>query len=44
MTQTLLAALTEAGWLAAGLGIGLVGLVVLRHIRAQREANEWDPY
>ncbi len=44
MTQTLLVALTQAGWLAGLIGIGLVGLVALRHIRAQREANEWDPY
>lgn len=44
MTQTLLTTLAQAAWLAGGIAVGLVGLGLLRHRRAQREANEWDPY
>jgi hypothetical protein len=44
MTQTLLTTLVQAAWLAGGIAVGLVGMLLLRHWRAQREANEWDPY
>jgi len=44
MTQNLITTLAQAAWLAGGIGIGLLGLMLLRHLRAQREANEWDPY
>ncbi len=44
MTQTLISTLAQMAWLAGGIAFGFAAIGLVRHLRAQREAEEWDPY
>jgi hypothetical protein len=44
MTHSLITALSQMAWLAGGIAFGFAAIGLVRHLRAQREAEEWDPY